>query len=331
MGPLDESYYKNIFDETYEKGDAENEFIISEEAIKTFPIGNDFQRLEAPKESNGRKLIFIDGGIQELYKKGRTAFYAIKVAYASFSANKRNENKVYNNIARIDRNEEDRKSFRIRLKDSFPFLSSPLKDDSDAEEWEESIGNFRRELELNLALFLSQENIRATIIIDGSLFPKKNDKEIISELIKENKSKNAIIGISKSSSMKTNKGNNAIDLIFELSKKKYEDDAWIYFPLFYGNEGLKTGCIRLHNRAAMCFRIDLLNPSSEISQENKEAINELMLNSIDGVFLGYPYGLIYVDRIARIGNNEADFLRMKYFISKKKEAFDAHSILDNIS
>ncbi|MDI3473826.1 MAG: hypothetical protein PWR30_149 [Candidatus Woesearchaeota archaeon] len=321
----------NIFEESYERVEEGKEFISSEEAIETFPIGNDFYRLEVLKESSGRKLIFIDGGIQELYKKGRTAFYAIKVAYASFSSNIRKENKVYSSIARIDRVEEDGKSFKIALNDSFPFISN-IKDDFYAEEWEESIGNFRREMELNLALFLSKENRGATIIIDGSLFPKKNDEGAIRELIKENKERNALIGISKSSSMKTNKGNNAIDLVFELSRKKgLGDDAWIYFPLFYGKEGLKTACIRFHKRAAMCFRVDFLNPSPELTPENKESIDELMLNSIDGVFLGYPYGLIYVDRIARIGNNEADFLRMKYFISKKKETIDAHSILDNIS
>ncbi len=58
------------------------------------------------------------------------------------------------------------------------------------------------------------------------------------------------------------------------------------------------------------------------------------------MFIGYPYGLIDVDREARISNKEIEFLKTQFMIKlgkdweKVKQAMttnNAHEILDSIS
>ena len=70
----------------------------------------------------------------------------------------------------------------------------------------------------------------------------------------------------------------------------------------------------------------------------EEIINSIAANCNDPVFIGYPYGLIEADKIARIGNNEKEFLRTVFLTKLKKKdiekylsAKNAHGILDRIS
>ncbi len=62
--------------------------------------------------------------------------------------------------------------------------------------------------------------------------------------------------------------------------------------------------------------------------------------SKDPVFIGYPYGLIEADKLARVSNEEAEFLKVRLISKAGKErskiigymkTVDAHSILDNIA
>ena len=66
----------------------------------------------------------------------------------------------------------------------------------------------------------------------------------------------------------------------------------------------------------------------------------LSLNAKDPVFIGYPYGLVEADKLARISNQEADLLKTQLMVSFGKDwkkvknslnSMNAHQILDNIS
>ncbi len=300
------------------------EFVANENTFKSFPIkkGN-FNALEA--DNIRLPLFFIDGGSQELYKKGKSAFYAIKIAYSKFYSKERVEDKVYETIARIDRDSYSRTSF----KDELLFIYKKEIKTKPEENLEENINQVRRILEIGCAKHICSKNKNVIIVIDGSLFWREFDKEDVYELIElAHINNNRLVGFSKSSSLTTNKGNNALDIINEIGPRK---QAWLYFPLFFGTKGLKSGCFKLHARAPLAFRFDILNHKETITKENQEAIKALMLNSTDGCFLGYPYGLVYVDQIARVSNKEAEYLRMKHFLSKRKENIKAHDILDTLS
>jgi hypothetical protein len=308
-----------------ETGDKEKEFVINQDITKSFPLKK--ERFILIKDEKAEDtLFFIDGGIQELYKKGNSAFYILKIAYSEFLTKKRVGSKTYETIVRIDRGNK----IEVSFKDDLSFLAEKdILEISEENDFEENINQIRRILELELATYLSSSNENVSIVIDGSLLWKEYDEKNIDSLIKTSLDKNnQIIGLSKSTTLTTNKGNNVIDVLSEIGP---EGQKWLYFPLFYGKKGLKSGCFKLHPRAPLAFRFDVLNVEENVTKENLKLIQALMFNSTDGCFLGYPYGLVYVDKIARISNNEAEYLRTKYFLSKKKEEVKAHDILDNMS
>jgi len=81
----------------------------------------------------------------------------------------------------------------------------------------------------------------------------------------------------------------------------------------------------------------------EIRKENSDKVNEILWllkrNSIDPVFLGYPYGLVEADRFARVTNEELDYLKTRFMSKAGKwykelvpylNALNSHEILDNI-
>ena len=72
----------------------------------------------------------------------------------------------------------------------------------------------------------------------------------------------------------------------------------------------------------------------------ERVISTLAFNSKDPVFLGYPFGLIYADKFARVSNQEREYLRttLKSKLSggvlKEIESYEnslgAHGVLDRI-
>ena len=91
---------------------------------------------------------------------------------------------------------------------------------------------------------------------------------------------------------------------------------------------------KLHKNSSRIFRF-------EIFKEQKPELNTIFSilanNSKDPVFLGYPYGLIEADKLARVSNDEADLLRSSLGIRLEKSQIssfnqrNAHNILDSIS
>ena len=78
--------------------------------------------------------------------------------------------------------------------------------------------------------------------------------------------------------------------------------------------------------------------SSNQKMKAEEAINELTGNCTDPIFIGYPYGLIEADKVARISNNEKESLKTMFLIKLKSKNIEkylnsanAHEILDRIS
>ena len=89
----------------------------------------------------------------------------------------------------------------------------------------------------------------------------------------------------------------------------------------------KTYFVKLHEKAKHVFRFE----------GNPEILPHLMNNSRDALFLGYPYGLILADQLARVSNEEKNSLRMNFLLRKENKeimgylnATNAHEILDRM-
>jgi hypothetical protein len=165
----------------------------------------------------------------------------------------------------------------------------------------------RRFAELNLAAKIQADHI----VLDGTLEPTYNNEEKYLTNLDNN-----VSALAKSSSLFTTSGNSPVILLNKLMEGK-----WSYFI-----EG-KTYFVKLHEKAKHVFRFE----------GKREALPSMAINSTDALFLGYPYGLIFVDRMARVSNSEKSSLKMKFLLKREnKEIVDylttsnAHEILDNL-
>jgi hypothetical protein len=89
------------------------------------------------------------------------------------------------------------------------------------------------------------------------------------------------------------------------------------------------------------FRFELLKEQAEEIGDFTEVIQGIAQNSNDLTFPGYPYGLIEVDRITRVRDEELEPIRIQLLsavsglgVWDEIEAFiramDAHKVLDEI-
>ena len=175
-----------------------------------------------------------------------------------------------------------------------------------------SVANMARRLaELKLA---SRMAMRVDyVVLDGTLDVKYPSEEKYRRALGEK-----VCALAKSCSLFTTCGNNPVVLLRALSPLpecwSYHVDEQIYF-------------VRLHAKSRHIFRFEGCC----------EVLGYLAQNSCDALFLGYPYGLILVDKMARVSNVERDGLRMKLLLRDENREFvdylnamNAHDILDRL-
>jgi hypothetical protein len=184
--------------------------------------------------------------------------------------------------------------------------------------------NILESIEANAIDFLIDDIGMGNIIVrDGSL-----DNEIFKKTIEKSKKNQVLLlGLSKSSSIKTDNGTLATDFLEKLFKK--EKECWFY--KIYSDDEKQIAFVKLNLISDFVFRIDIANlPGMDI----KHAIEIIASNAIDPVFIGYPYGLIDCDQNARVTNEDCEFYKMKlkleFGLDVRMKSDDAHSILDKI-
>ena len=167
----------------------------------------------------------------------------------------------------------------------------------------------RRFAELSLA----RKVVADYIVLDGTMDVTYPGEEQFLSVLGKN-----ICALAKSSSLLTMNGNSPAMLLH----RSGPSEPWVY-PL---NE--LTSFVKLHSSARHIFRFE----------GNREVLPYLLLHSTDALFLGYPYGLVFTDRLARVSNQEQKSLFLRLMLDEKNKeikeyltTLDAHSILDNLS
>ena len=140
--------------------------------------------------------------------------------------------------------------------------------------------------------------------------------------------------LGKTSSMFTDNGN----LLSAVLSGMGSPGSWIYYPIAdieNCNHRAEIFFVKFHDKSKHVFRLEIFNV-----QKNKaeEAISMLAANSTDPIFIGYPYGLVEADRMARVSNNERESLKTMLLVKLRSRnierylsAANAHEILDRIS
>lgn len=170
----------------------------------------------------------------------------------------------------------------------------------------------RRFSELALAQRISADYSAHYVILDGTLEATFTGEEKHLQLLPP-----TTAALAKTSTLFTISGNNPVVLLNRLAPS----GCWRYFV---ENQAY---FVRLHPQAKHVFRFE----------GNIDILPFLVEQSQDAVFLGYPYGLILTDKLARVSNEERNALRMNFLLRKENkgirdylQATNAHEILDTV-
>jgi len=342
---MDNSIIEEITKLLDKKAEFNDDFIdFSDKRYKPLKIDKkNFNKIREIKTN--KNIAFVDGGNAEILKTADLSFQLIRVYCTIYKDNKKIKSKkreFYVLISAV--NKEDRIKYKAKIfNDKFLDEDDLLLDsfDETLKTGEHRVdisktGEIARRLaELKIIDGLISELDSGDIILrDGDLQATvTNEGKYFDTIYKKALEKKVIIcGLSKTSSLLTNKGNSAAFLLGNISPP----GAWYYYPtveIENKEHQAEMFFIKLHEKSKHVFRF-------EVFKNNKFKIDEILAllkdNSKDPVFLGYPYGLIEADRFARIGNYEKEYQKtiLSAKIGARLESFsaplNAHNILDKI-
>src|SRR3989344_709988 len=274
-----------------------------------------------PEKSSPKSIAFLDGGQAEILSAGNFCLSFIRVGALVYANNKKIQDYQHEfYLLTTAKYENDEFSYEatiyplqgekliaeqdLTLSSTDPTIKTGLERASISQ-----VSNIaRRFAELALAATISAD----IILLDGTLDPAyRNEEKYLSRLSEK------VCALAKSSSLFTASGNSPVVLL----NKLHQAGCWSYFVEH------QTYFVKLHEKSKHIFRFT----------GNKEFLPHLAENSRDALFLGYPYGLMAVDKFARVSNEERKSLRMNFLLkAENKEiaeylsATNAHDILDNM-
>ncbi|EFK97905.1 hypothetical protein LDC_0047 [sediment metagenome] len=285
-----------------------------------------------------KKVVFIDGGNQEIISTPHLSLQFVRVYYTIYQDNRRIKSRKIEFYALITLKDNQSKQRMAEAKlFGTELFSKPLLfdlDELDVQSNLATIGNLLRRIsEMKAAAVACEDITDSFIILDGTLFaPTKIEQEFVNGLFAAAGS-NTIAAISKTSHLFTDNGLSINAAISQLSP----EGCWHYFPVAdIDDQRYKADLhiVRLNEKSSYQFIIELRK-----GDQPAELFSVLKDNSTDPVFLGYPYGLIEADQFARVSNQEKDQFRTMLMAKAGKDwkrligsemAINAHSILDRI-
>lgn len=306
--------YKKILDTLKEKVSKGGKHIILADGTKAVIDPNNFKPL--PQAEN-KTISFVDGGNAELLGAANFSLQFIRVYSCTYKDNKRiaSQKKEFYSLITA-KNVSGKIVYDIENFDTdltvqeINSLDPKLTNNHRLEPAQ--VG----ELVRKYAELKHLTELTADIIVRDGDLEAQTDQE--KQCLAQSKGK-TIIGLAKTVSLLTDAGNSAVTVLNAISPQ----GSW-YYPCG------STGFAKFHPASKHVFRIDHYG-------DVRTALGALQQNSIDPVFIGYPYGLIEADKLARVSSREAQQLKL-VFLTKGGEKFrlylsskDAHDILNIVS
>lgn len=264
-------------------------------------------------------MLFIDGGTAELIALPHLTMSMIRVCGIVQQAKKTVIRKEYVAVAGEQCSIMDMEGNEI------PACQELLKQ-MKGEENGMTMSIMRRCMELQLAAELGQRYRPELIVLDGTLQAEHAAEKGLLEQLAQLP---CIIGVSKTSALVTETGMPVSIALQRMTALP----SWYYVPIAE-NHATVIGMARFHPKARHCFRIDLFQGQKG---QWDNALSALKSMSNDAVFPGYPYGLILVDALARISEQEKEMLLAQLQVQPQWKgllpmlaAMDAHEILDRL-
>jgi len=346
-------------DSPFTEGDKEKSFGINEERIFSIPFCD-----------ITRRLAFVDGGTASIMSAADFSISLNRVAGVMFEGDKRKSFREVPEViefytATILQPMKDGKlAYNIQLFPREAAFEEFLPDREitlPVKEVRELMGRTLPRIEVigGIAMRFA-EWVYATKLIEcelkkGDIFVRdgslqtgyKNEILLVRDLHSTATEKGVYItGLSKTCRLFTKNGDSLISLIDIMASNKYPEAKWYYHPILRVTKADNLAdvyFVKLHKFARSPFRFDIyLDQSKNLDQQEKEVIiSNLAANSTDLSFPGYPYGLIKVDQLSKVGKRElvpqkiqimSEFdseLYTKYILPRIR-SIDAHDLLNTI-
>ena len=303
---------------------------------------------EISKTGSNKKIAFIDGGNAEIIGTANFSLNLIRVCYVVYQNNKKVLSKKYEILAFIQAASQNNeiyyktsffqtKNYIIDLKEiSFCSFDHTLMLGINRAEISSVANAIRRFAELKIAKVVSDGNLADAIVLDGNLQSTlTGENEYLNQLYESCSKKNVILSaLSKTTSLFTDNGNLLSVVLGSISSLS----SWFYYPIAEINNinhKAEMFFAKLHDKSRHIFKFEIFNEQKE---KGEEIINILASSCIDPIFIGYPYGLVEADRIARISNQEKESLKTIFLVKLRNKNIEkyinsknAHEILDKIS
>lgn len=290
-----------------------------------------------PLSSVAKTVVFVDGGNGDVLRSANVNVQFVRLAavfYQGSNRVKREQKEFF--VVTVARKRDLDLVFEARMFDVNGGImgTSMIVDSLDPalrsgyhRVTPEVVGSHVRKLEeVKFAKEIVRELKQGDVLVrDGDLLltgPHVSDELRALRLAGENL-KVHILGLSKTSRLCADSGASATALISSIAP----GGVWYYFV-----DGF-VGFVKLHGRSKHVFRFDVF---SHDRASLPDTLGALIPLSADPVFVGYPYGLVDVDKCARVSDHELRQLRLRFSLKAKglfdslEASVDAHDILNKI-
>lgn len=279
-----------------------------------------FQPLQA---ADIQPITYIDGGQAEIVLGGNLSLSFIRLCAQTLAATKKQQQEIIEFYllvtARFTKGElwYDAKIFPvqgrqlIRSEDlTINSVDTTIRNGLERAPLSKVAAMARRFAELALAAQYKDNNV----LLDGTLQATVRHEERYLGLLGDN-----VSALAKTCSLFTTSGNSPVVLLQKISPYP---GCWSFML------EEKSYFVKLHQKSKHVFRFE----------GNYNLLPSLLATSTDPLFLGYPYGLLLVDKMARVSEAERKSLRMNIMLraenrelSQYLAAANAHEILDSLS
>ncbi|MBN2566571.1 DNA double-strand break repair nuclease NurA [Candidatus Woesearchaeota archaeon] len=322
---------------------------------RALPITAERYRAVSRRVSKAR-MVFVDGGQADLLRSPSFSLQFIRIAHAVYTENKRESFGIegfYVLTTTSGKAESQGKTTITYTTKVFSEGEPPLGKEYRFDSFDQAlsagaergdigkVGSIvRRMAELATAeracRRLSPGDV---VVIDGTLKATlEAERSVLSPLLTEARKRQVLVcGLSKSCSLLTERGDTAVALVQSLGPA----GMWLCGPVAEITDPFHPADLsfaRLHPGSRHAFRFEVMRGIGGV--DLLKVVGMLAANAQDPVFLGYPYGLIDVDRLARVPERERSYLQARFMvqagrgmeeIDRYRAGTDAHSILDSIS
>ncbi len=287
----------------------------------------------------GNAIVFVDGGNSELVKTANLSLQAMRVAAVVVKGGKITGSRRKEFYVLATESENNGKIERkAKIYDNGNEIEVTEAGDGNSGKLVKMCESIRKCSEIKLASEMAEEcGQESIVVLDGTLeAANEMEKRHYQQLYHEAGMRNVMIAaVAKTSALMTDKGDSFAALVNENSGS----GCWHYYPVAKVRTAMHLAEMffaKLNESSRHVFRCEVYK---EQAGRMAEVAAELRENSRDLSFPGYPYGLVMADKLARVSDREAGYLRAKLFTAAGKKwqklesslsAVNAHEILDSI-